>query len=131
MRTRSFLNRSESVTLDQLERVLHGTAYRAYVKPRLSDVLEPSPGEQLSLPERRMVDYGHLDFLVVNTTTSLPEFAVEFDGPSHSSTRQAQRDAVKDDLCFRSDLPLLRLGIEEIAPREQCSMFEWLVERFV
>jgi hypothetical protein len=28
-------------------------------------------------------------------------------------------------------LPILRLGTEEIALREQCSMLEWLLERFV
>jgi hypothetical protein len=77
VRLMPFLNRSESITLDQLERVLCGTGYGTYAKPRLKDVIQPSPDEQLALSERRMLDRGHLDFLVLNRATNMPEFAIE------------------------------------------------------
>lgn len=66
VRLTPFLNRRNSVTLEQLERVLHGSGYRTYVKPRLKDVIAPSPREQLTLSEERMVNHGHLDFVVLN-----------------------------------------------------------------
>jgi hypothetical protein len=78
-----------------------------------------------------MLDHGHLDFLIVNRASDRPEFAVEFDGPAHLERRQAERDRVKDELCLRADLPILRIGSDEIAPREQCSLLEWLIERFI
>lgn len=125
---RTFLNRSESLTLDQLERVLGGTPYAVSPKTRVKDVVDP--GEHATLPERRIV-WGHFDFLVFNRVSGQPEFAVEFDGPTHCDPDQAERDRAKDELCLREGLPILRIGTDDIAPREQCSLLEWLLERFV
>jgi hypothetical protein len=126
-----FLNRSESRALDLLESVFGGTLWAVYAKTRVADVIEPSPDERPMLPEGNMLEYGHFDFVIINRSAAMPVFVIEFDGPSHNDPVQRRRDATKSLLCERAGLPLLRVTADDIAPREQTTMLEWLVERFV
>jgi hypothetical protein len=132
MRRRSFLTRSEHRALDLLERSLAGTGWHVYSKVRLCDVIEPSPGEHVTSAEDRMLRMGHLDFVVIDRAAGgLAEFAIEFDGPSHESHEQRARDRVKDWLLDSAGLPLLRIDTEDLAERDQFTMLEWAVERFI
>ncbi len=132
MHRKPFLNRSESSTLDLLERSLRGTSWQVYVKPRLLDVLSEDPEDALTEAERRMVRFGHLDFVILNRALQVvPEFAVEFDGPSHFDEAQQDRDRVKDALCLAAQLPLLRIESDMIGEREQITILEWVMDRFV
>jgi hypothetical protein len=111
---------------------MDGSGWRVYSKVRVCDVIEPHADEQTSMPEQRMLAAGHFDFVVVNRyADDLPEFVIEFDGPGHADPRQAARDAVKDELVLRAELPLLRVGHDEIAERDQTTVLEWLIRRFI
>ena len=65
--------------------------------------------------------YGtHVDFLVINNVSKKPVFGVETDGFSfhHEETEQHQRDKMKDDICRRYALPLIRLSTRGSGERE-------------
>jgi Protein of unknown function (DUF2726) len=132
MQRKPFLNRSEARTLDLLERSLYGTGWQVYAKVRLSDVLAPGERENPDGRESRMLRMGHLDFVVVNRAEgSAPAFAVEFDGPVHADPDVRQRDQLKDRLCADAGLPVLRIGSDVIGEREQTTILEWVVDRFL
>lgn len=58
-------------------------------------------------------------------------FALEFDGYGHDDPRQVARDLIKNDLCARAELPLLRIGAEHLQEHEETSILEWLCAAFV
>lgn len=59
---------------------------------------------------------AHFDF-VVNDEKHAPQFAVEFDGPTHRLERQRRRDEIKDRLCELAGLPLLRVNGNHLEDR--------------
>lgn len=53
--------------------------------------------------------------------------AVEFDGPSHQDSRQ--RDAIKNSLCSRATLPLVRIGSNHVSRTFRgMTALRWIVE---
>src|SRR5262249_36754959 len=121
----------ERETLDVLDRVLRGTAFRVFGQVRLADVLEPESGDELLPGDQRFLLMSHFDFVVVDRRTQLPVFAVEFDGPLHELSPQELRDIRKNRLCAAVDFPLLRIGYATLERYEQLSVLEFMLQRFV
>ena len=58
-----------------------------------------------------------------------PVYAIEFVGASHRSVRQRERDAKKDELCKRDNLPILRIHSEHLTTGySHLTLLGWLVE---
>jgi hypothetical protein len=131
MRRKDLLSRSEERALGLLERALLGRGYRVYVQIPLRKIIDR---EAANLPrdEWNMLQYGELDFLIVNRDEGMGiEFAVEFDGhPYHRSERVQARDQIKDMMCARVGIPLVRIPDEAIGEREQITVLEWIVDCF-
>jgi Protein of unknown function (DUF2726) len=132
VRRRSLLSRSEEKALDLLERSLFGRGYRVYVLVPLRKLIDPET-TVLRPEQRRMLDRGEVDFLIVNRDEGLRvEFALEFDGhPAHRNDPDRRAaDRVKDALCLRAGLPLVRVDPEAIGEREQVTLIDWLIDCF-
>jgi hypothetical protein len=131
MRRKDLLSRSEERALGLLERALLGRGYRVYVQIPLRKIIDR---EEANLPrdEWNMLQHGEVDFLVVNRDEGMGiEFAVEFDGhPYHRSEHVQVRDRIKDLLCARVGIPLVRIPDEAIGEREQITVLEWIVDCF-
>ena len=70
---------------------------------------------------------AHFDFVVYNEDF-LPEFAVEFDGPTHQDQRQQERDKKKNHLCHLFSLPLLRIKHRHISRKyNEMTLLSWIV----
>jgi hypothetical protein len=70
---------------------------------------------------------SHFDFLVTDDDLQ-PLFVVEFDGAAHSSELQRCRDAQKDLLCERFEIPLLRINSRYLDNRyRKMDLLTWFV----
>ena len=103
------MNRSEELTLDRLRDLAATEGVHVFPKIRVADVL---PIDSSGL-RRGLVQFGmmaHFDFVVADSGyESL--FAVEFDGPQHStSEKQKTRDQKKNAICETLHFPLLRVN---------------------
>lgn len=81
MKMKRLLNVSEERVKTELEAVVSPHSFHVYVKMRVADVC-PIKKSGIS---RALYSYAlkaHFDFVVADKNQS-PEFAVEFDGPSH------------------------------------------------
>ncbi|BDT88525.1 DUF2726 domain-containing protein [Nocardia cyriacigeorgica] len=105
---RTVLNRSESGVDQLLSEYAHENGYRVLVKMRLRDVIDASDFARNNR-EKNFLWTSHVDFIIVDTSTNIPVLAVEYDGPSHTSASQVERDQIKDRLCRKSGLPVLRI----------------------
>jgi hypothetical protein len=72
-------------------------------KIRVADVVDIS---KLRNEFNRYALMAHFDFVVANQDYA-PHFAVEFDGPGHST----KDDAKKDEICREADLALFRVNL--------------------
>lgn len=96
-------------------------------KVRLADVF-PIEGSGISNDEYTFALASHFDFVVADEH-HLPIFAVEFDGPSHSTDEQQRRDEVKNTLCDRFHLPLLRINSRYLEQKyRNLDLLTWFVE---
>lgn len=101
------LNKYEEITYQKLRSVCDSNEARVYPQVRLADVLRSSGVRDSELDRYALM--AHLDFVVV-TSANLPLFAVEFDGPSHNSSKQQGRDRKKNAFLALVGLPLLRVN---------------------
>mgnify|MGYP001574217610 CR=1 FL=1 len=100
-----------------------------YAKVRLADVL-PIEGSGLSEALYEFALQAHYDF-VVTGRDQVPLFAMEFDGPQHGHSPQAERDAKKDEVSRLFRLPLMRVHAEDICRTEwQLDKLTELIERW-
>jgi hypothetical protein len=102
------VNRYEEITYERLDRLTKENGAHVFGKTRVADVL-PIHGSDISRDDFSYALKSHFDFTVTDGSyESL--FAVEFDGPSHKSAIQRERDLRKNRLCERFSLPLLRIN---------------------
>lgn len=102
------LNLPESVTDKRLRDTCAEFGAKVYPKIRVADVFEIE-GSGIS---RELYSYSmraHFDFLITESDDT-PIFAVEFDGPGHDTEDAQRRDKLKNDLCDRFRLQLLRIN---------------------
>lgn len=120
------VNIGEVETDSVLREVAEKLGVRVFAKPRLADVLRiDSSG--LSNDEFGYALKAHLDF-VITDEHGKPHFAVEFDGPSHEAEDARRRDAMKDSICERLGLPLLRVDADYLQTVKGYRLLAWLVE---
>jgi len=119
---------AESVGLGVLRRTFAGTGW--VLAPRISIQSVLAKDEALSETAFSLFTRGHFDCVVCHEDDNIPVFAVEFDGYGHDTPRQIARDRMKNLLCMVAGLPLLRVSTDELLPREQISVLEWLVQVF-
>lgn len=115
------LNSPERITYGRLREVCARHAAEVHAKVRLADVL---PIEDSGLP-RTLYEFAlqsHYDFVITGRNQA-PLFAVEFDGPQHGDSPQAERDAKKDHLSRQFRIPLLRVRADDL------SRTEWHLDR--
>lgn len=125
-----FVNQYESLTHTILEKVASRYQARIFSKVRVADVLNMQKG---TLPDEEFY-YGlkaHFDFVVAEgTEQALPLFAVELDGKQHYSNSKAiERDRLKNNICERLNMPILRIDTEYINREIQgFTLLSWLTE---
>lgn len=132
MKKRKLLTWSEAKVDKILRRRLPPSTYRVLVAVRLGDAIGTDPGEKLPEAEFQFLTRAHLDFLIVkNSYPSEPVVAVEFDGPHHDDPVQVSRDVLKNRLCQKSDLPLIRIRGPEIEEHDQVTVLDYIIDRFL
>jgi hypothetical protein len=104
----SFLNRYETVTYDKLRAVADKVGAHVFSKVRLADVI-PVNKSGISNEEFSYALKAHVDFLVTDAN-QIPQFCVEFDGPSHQDPVQVRRDEIKNMLFDKFDMPYVRVN---------------------
>lgn len=120
------LNRQEERAHDELQRVAADHGYFAYPKVRIADVL-PIENSGIGHEQYSYALKAHFDFVACDRDFN-PIFVVEFDGPTHREPVQRDRDALKDGLCKRFDLPLLRINANHLIQKfNKASLLRWIV----
>jgi hypothetical protein len=103
------LNYSEELTFDRLQAAVEEDGARVFPKVRVADTL-PVNKSGISEALFRFALMAHFDFVITDFGYK-PLFAVEFDGPAHTtSAEQRERDAKKNALCEQFRFPLLRIN---------------------
>jgi Protein of unknown function (DUF2726) len=126
------LNVSEGRVLDHLERSLAGEGYSIFAGLPLKRVIEEDSGDALTYEEKQMLLHGELDFAIVSRGDgNTIVFGIEFDGPYHENPERQAKDRVKDGLCFRAGVPLIRIRPEAIEPKEQITLLEWILDGYL
>jgi very-short-patch-repair endonuclease len=123
----SLLNRSEEVAFRELESIASDNSLKVFPKPRLSDVIQKG---QSFLTQREFDFYtrSHCDFVVTDEEYR-PTMIVEYDGPLHVDAKQQERDEIKNDLCRRAGLGMLRIHDRHVTKLYRgMTVLRWIVE---
>lgn len=122
------VNRYEKVTHQLLTTAAADNGDELWAKVRLADVIDEA-GYTGRLKQYALS--AHLDFVMVDPATSLPRFAVEFDGKQHFTDHATrERDRLKDTLCLKAELPLLRITSEYTRTQGRWTILSYVVEGF-
>ena len=81
---------------------------KVYAKVRVADVL-PIEHSGINDKHYKYALQAHFDFVVADSEDQ-PLLAIEFDGPSHQEPDAQKRDEMKNTLCDKFELPLLRVN---------------------
>ena len=124
----SLLNRSEETVLRELEKVVSDNGMRVFVKLRLSDVIQKG-STYLTGREFDFYTRSHCDFVVADVDAR-PVMIVEYDGPLHqSSAKQQERDKIKNEICKRAGLGLLRINDRYVTKLYRgMTVLRWIIE---
>jgi very-short-patch-repair endonuclease len=126
-RTPVLVNLHETAADRQLREVAAQNGATVFTKVRLGDVLDlRSSG--LSSTEFAYATRAHLDFVVCDADSSVPHFAVEMDGAGHDQPAQRARDRMKDDVCNRLGLEVLRVDGRALHRFGEYRLLGYLVE---
>lgn len=122
------LNRSEQAADAQLRESCERHGARVCPLVRVKDIVGPDEhcvnSELFTFSLR-----SHFDFVVIDSDSTTPLFAVEFDGPFHRDPKQRSRDQKKNALCDIVGLPLLRVNDNYLKPRyRNLNLLAWFVE---
>jgi hypothetical protein len=110
------LNALEFRMLNEIEGVVARYGLRVSAKMRLQDAI-PIRNSGISDEWFRFGLASHFDFVVLDGQSCV--LAVELDGPLHAGPDQIKRDGIKNSLCNRFKLPLIRIGGKDLA---ECPM---------
>lgn len=121
------VNEGEFRTDEALREAAAALGYGVHTKVRMADALAIDrsglSNEQFSYALR-----AHFDWIVTDLETTKPEFAVEFDGESHDDEQVRHRDRLKDGICDKLGLPVLRIDRSGFRPTIRRSVIWYLVE---
>jgi Protein of unknown function (DUF2726) len=111
---KKILNFSERKTSILLREIAKEHECIVHEKVRLADALDIKNSDLT----KEEIDYAlraHFDFIVSQQFDTKVLFAVEFDGPLHQSDfKTKRRDAIKESICEKLGMPLLRIDSEFI-----------------
>jgi hypothetical protein len=123
----TLLNRPEEIVFDELQRIANDNNLRVFAKTRLSDVIAKQ-STILTPREFSLYTQGHFDF-VLTDIKGRPTMVVEYDGPLHVNSRQADRDIIKNYLCRRVGLGILRIHAKHVTRTYRgMTLLRWIVE---
>jgi hypothetical protein len=126
-RRKMLVNIGEEEADSVLRDVADKFGVRVFAKPRLADTVDiDSSGLPNDLYSHALK--AHLDFVVARGSDAQALFAVEFDGAYHDSDAARRRDAMKDTICERLGLPLLRVDADFFQTVKGFRLLAWLVE---
>lgn len=128
MRKRRLASHDEAAAHQIIQRTLADTQWKVFVNVSVQRALDKQ--ERLSPAEFDLYTRGSFDFVVADAAYE-PQFALELDGFGHEDSRQVARDLIKNALCARAGLPLLRIRADDLREREETSIIEWLCAAFV
>lgn len=123
----SLLNRSEEIAFRELQSIAYDNKLKVFPKPRFSDVLTKA---RTFLTQREFDFYtrSHFDFVVTDEKFH-PVMVVEYDGPLHADSKQQERDAIKNELCQRAGLGILRIHDRHVTKLYRgMSVLRWIIE---
>lgn len=121
------MNKPEELAHSKIKRVCDDWDAQVSPKVRVADVLRVD-GSGISDVDFEFALKAHFDFLVTDGRM-LPLFAVEFDGPAHTTRRQRRRDDIKNKLCEQFELPLLRIKAKHLEQRyRELDLLTWFIE---
>jgi hypothetical protein len=122
------INKYEEVTDKAPREVVQRRGMRVCPKVALSETLNIDRSG-LSSADFTYALKATFDFVVADGRTSLPEFAVEFDGPLHGTDPASMaRDRIKNAICRLFELPLLRIDATWLRPIRRFTLLAWLIE---
>lgn len=123
----ALLNRSEVTAFRELESIAGDNGLRVFSKTRLSDVIAKGAA-YLSQREFDYFTRCHCDYVITDAAFR-PLMVVEYDGPLHADARQQERDAIKNALCRRAGLGLLRINDRHVTRLYRgMSVLRWIIE---
>jgi len=124
----SLLNRSEESVFNELQNIASDNGFRLFTKPHLSDVIKKGSA-YLSSREFEFYTRSHCDFVLTDARAH-PIIIVEYDGPLHKSDRkQQERDQIKNELCRRAGIGLLRINDRYVTKLYRgMSVLRWIIE---
>lgn len=123
------VNRYELIADEKLRRLADENGDRIIPKPRLADIVDIDslsriPGQDI----RKYALMAHLDFVMVDTNSTIAKFAVEIDGRQHITDHTATtNDRKKDEICRQARLPLLRIATSDLLRR----VGRWDILRYI
>lgn len=122
------LNRWEVAADAALAEAADRCGLRVLSKVRLSSALDLT---RSGLPDE-LFNYAtraELDFVVVDGTDAVAQFAVEYDGEAHVADPDTmRRDRMKSEICSRLGLPLVRIDSPYLQRERGFTLIGYLVE---
>ena len=126
---KQLLNLPESITDQRLREICDDFDAKVYPKVRVADVL-PIENSGIDDEQYRYALQAHFDFVVADSS-AYPLFLVEFDGSSHSKPDAKRRDGLKNGLCERFNVPLLRINRRYLSNRfSDWDLLRWFATVF-
>ena len=124
---KKILNYHEEKTHILLKKVCGRYGARVFPKLRVADVFRIDRSG-ISDKEYSFALKSHFDFIVTDSTNA-PQFVVEFDGPQHNEPAQRSRDRIKNQLCNRFGLALLRVNAKYLTDRYRgMDLLTWAIQ---
>lgn len=124
---KKILNKPENLTHSILQKVCERNDALVFAKVRLADVFAIE-GSGISSTQYRFALQSHFDFIVTGKN-HIALFAVEFDGVLHTGEEQKARDIIKDSLCDKFGLPILRINSKYIDKSYRgVDLLTWFIE---
>lgn len=129
-RKRLLVNTYEVATDVALRKVAEKHGIRVLIKPRVADALDIE-GSGISHEAYSYALKAHFDFVVVREDAT-PFCAVEVDGLQHLSDPQTKyRDHIKNMLCRKLGMPLIRMDADFLRQVGPYSVIGWLLEMWL
>lgn len=126
-RRKILTNHYEMTVHEAIKDVVEKNNCTVFPKVRVADALDIDR----SGIENEAYSYAlkaHFDFLIADKS-SLTKFAVEFDGPSHDTPEAQRKDDLKNRICEKLGLPLLRITANYLEEEnESMSLLAWLID---
>jgi len=105
----SLVSRAEMTLLDALDGAL-GSEYRIAIKPRVADIITLEGGSPRRRDEGLRKLFGmHFDFAICEPETMRVLSVIELDDRSHNQRAVKRRDRLKNEICEKAGIPLVRI----------------------